>query len=110
MYERGGLNHPPSEAPQSGQPCLRVLPSGEHQPGWLIADASNPHAITIEKLGQSTYRVRNLRWGVDLLPADSPFPAPPAAESQPSASIPPNPSTPASEPHTAAADDHPYGF
>ena len=110
MYERGGLNHPPSDAPVNSQPCLRVLPSGEHQPGWLIADASNPHAITIEKLGQSTYRVRNLRWGVDLLPADSPFPAPPAAESQPSASIPSDPSTPASEPHTAAADDHPYGF
>jgi hypothetical protein len=110
MYERGGLNHPPSDAPVNGQPCLRVLPSGEHQPGWLIADASNPHAITIEKLGQSTYRVRNLRWGADLLPADSPFPAPPAAESQPSASIPSDPPSTASEPHTAAAEDHPYGF
>ena len=110
MYERGGLNHPPFDAPQNGQPCLRVLPSGEHQPGWLIADASNPHAITIEKLGQSTYRIRNLRWGADLLPADSPFSAPPAAESKPSASIPPDPPATASEPHTAATEGFPYGF
>ena len=40
----------------------------------------------------------------------SSLPAPPAAESQPSAPIPPDPSTSASEPRTAAADDHPYGF
>lgn len=109
MYERGGINHTLRETPQDGQPCLRVLPSGEHQPGWLVTDGSNPHAVTIEKLGQPVYRVRNLRWGVDLLPADSPFPAPQTAENQPSASVSPDPPAHASEPPTEAPE-HPYGF
>ena len=112
----GEVSHPGCETPKPGQPCLRVLPSGEHQSGWLVAESDNPHAITVEKLGQSTYRIRNLRWGVDLFPADSPLPAPRTAESPSAVSPPSGATTTALEPLLGASDDpsapdqFPYGF
>ena len=36
------------------------------QPGWLIHDASNTDAITIEKLGSPNIRIRNLRFDLDV--------------------------------------------
>jgi len=38
-----------------------------------VHDGSNPHAVTIAKLGQPNYRIRNLRWEVDVRPCSSPF-------------------------------------
>jgi len=113
---RGEVSHPGCETPKPGEPCIRVLPSGEHQSGWLVSQADNPHAITVEKLGQSTYRVRNLRWGIDVIPSDSPFPAPRTAETPSAVSPPSGATTHALEPLTEPSDepsdpDHfPYGF
>jgi hypothetical protein len=56
-----------------GAPVERLL-DGAWQNGWVIYDASNPHAVTIAKLGQPLYRIRNLRWDVDLRPCEgTPF-------------------------------------
>lgn len=63
----GGLNTPPP-----GTPVERLC-EGQWANGWVVHDASNPHAVTIAKIGQSTYRIRNLRWEVDVRPCSSPF-------------------------------------
>jgi hypothetical protein len=50
------------------------LQGGEWQNGWVVADGSNPDAVTIAKLGQPHYRIKNLRWSVDIRPCQgSPF-------------------------------------
>lgn len=50
------------------------LQNGEWRNGWLVADGSNPDAVTIAKLGQPNYRIKNLRWTVDIRPCQgSPF-------------------------------------
>ena len=68
----GGVKH----TPLPGTPVER-LTDGQWLNGWVVQDASNPHAVTIAKLGQSTYRIRNLRWEVDVrCCAGSPFPTP----------------------------------
>jgi hypothetical protein len=67
----GGLNTPPP-----GTPVERLI-DGQWLNGWVVQDASNPHAVTIAKLGQSTYRIHNLRWEVDVrCCTGSPFPTP----------------------------------
>jgi hypothetical protein len=71
----GGLVTPPV-----GTPVERLIDGAWHN-GWVVHDASNPHAVTIAKLGQSTYRIRNLRWDVDLRPCEgSPFVNPKSEE------------------------------
>jgi len=47
------------------------LQNGEWLNGWVVADGSNPDAITIAKLGQPNYRIKNLRWSVDIRPCQS---------------------------------------
>ena len=54
-------------------PVQRLLPSGDWESGWLIRDADNPHAITIEKLGNPMLLIRNMRWDIDLRAATTPF-------------------------------------
>jgi hypothetical protein len=77
--EQGGCS-PPSV----GTPVERLIDGAWHN-GWVIQDASNPHAVTIAKLGQPTYRIRNLRWEVDLRPCEgSPF-VNPSSEAEPPA-------------------------
>ena len=50
------------------------LQGGVWQNGWVVADGSNPDAVTIAKLGQPHYRIKNLRWSVDIRPCQgSPF-------------------------------------
>jgi len=50
------------------------LQGSEWQNGWVVADGSNPDAVTIAKLGQPHYRIKNLRWSVDIRPCQgSPF-------------------------------------
>jgi hypothetical protein len=56
----GGLNTPPP-----GTPVERLI-DGQWLNGWVVQDASNPNAVTIAKLGQPTYRIRNLRWEMDV--------------------------------------------
>lgn len=77
------------ESPARGTPVERLIDGAWHN-GWVIHDASNPHAVTIAKLGQSAYRVRNLRWEVDLRPCEgSPF-ANPKSEEQEAPSLQPS--------------------
>ena len=75
----GGLNTPPP-----GTPVERLI-DGQWLNGWVVHDGANPHAVTIAKLGQSTYRIRNLRWDVDVrCCTGSPFPTPqPPVNQQP---------------------------
>ncbi len=62
--------------PRDGMPVER-LQGDEWKNGWVVHDGSNPHAVTIAKLGQPLYRIQNLRWEVDLRPcAGSPFAGP----------------------------------
>ena len=50
------------------------LHNGHWRNGWVVADGSNPDAVTIAKLGQPNYRIKNLRWSVDIRPCQgSPF-------------------------------------
>ena len=71
----GGFSPPPV-----GTPVERLIDGAWHN-GWVVHDASNPHAVTIAKLGQSAYRIRNLRWDVDLRPCEgSPFVNPKSEE------------------------------
>ena len=50
------------------------LQNGEWRNGWVVADGSNPDSVTIAKLGQPNYRIKNLRWTVDIRPCQgSPF-------------------------------------
>lgn len=54
-------------------PVQRLMSDNTWQSGWLVRDGSNPHSVTIEKVGNPMYAVRNMRWGIDLKVADSPF-------------------------------------
>ena len=67
---RGGLSPLSKSAPVE-----RLLPSGTWESGWLIRDGMNPHAITIEKIGNPLLLIRNLRWEIDLRAATTAFPA-----------------------------------
>jgi len=80
----GGEEEPWNESPAPGTPVERLI-DGQWLNGWVVQDASNPHAVTIAKLGQSTYRIRNLRWDVDVrCCTGSPFPTPhPPVNQQP---------------------------
>ena len=49
------------------------MADGTWQSGWLIKDATNPHAVAIEKLGNPMYVIRNCRWGIDLRRSDNVF-------------------------------------
>jgi hypothetical protein len=76
----GGFITPAAEGSEQGLcPGMPVerLQGGEWKNGWVVHDGSNPHAVTIAKLGQPLYRIQNLRWEVDLRPcAGSPFAGP----------------------------------
>jgi hypothetical protein len=58
---------------KAAAPVQRLLPDGTWESGWLIRDAANPHAITIEKIGNPMLLIRNMRWEIDLRAAASPF-------------------------------------
>jgi hypothetical protein len=79
-------------------PVERLLPSGAWESGWLIRDAENPHAITIEKLGNPMLLIRNMRWDIDLRAATTPFNHAPAL-------APPEPSGEALEAQERATDE-----
>jgi hypothetical protein len=70
----------PQVGPPAGPPvglAVERLVSGEWRHGWVIHDGSNPHAVTIARIGEPHYRIQNLRWELDLRPApDSPFAQP----------------------------------
>ena len=76
-------NKPPQEGtplnhPCAGLPVERLINAGKPtecwQNGWIIDDASNLHAITISKIGQIHYKIKNMRWPVDIRPCErSPF-------------------------------------
>ena len=44
----------------------RTMYDGSWQRGWFVRDGSNPHAITIERLGNQNLRIKNMRWDVDV--------------------------------------------
>ena len=54
-------------------PVERLMADGTWQSGWLIKDASKPHAVAIEKVGNPMYVIRNCRWGIDLRRSDNLF-------------------------------------
>ena len=58
--------------PDKGTPVERKV-GDEWRNGWIVHDASNPHAITIAKLGNPNIQFKNLRWDIDLRPCLSPF-------------------------------------
>jgi hypothetical protein len=70
------LGHPPggiNPTPSVGTPVERLV-DGEWRNGWVVHNASDLHAVTIAKLGQPHYLIRNLRWEIDLrLCEGSPF-------------------------------------
>jgi DNA-binding PadR family transcriptional regulator len=79
----GREEEPWNKTPAPGTPVER-LTDGQWLNGWVVQDASNPNAVTIAKLGQPTYRIRNLRWEMDVrCCTGSPF-STPQPENQPS--------------------------
>ena len=54
---------------------VELLREAGWQNGWVVQNASNPHAVTVAKTGQSNYLIRNLRWDIDVRPCSSPFPS-----------------------------------
>ena len=58
--------------PDYGTPVERKV-GAEWQKGWIVHDASNPHAITIAKTGNPKIQFKNLRWDIDLRTCSSPF-------------------------------------
>ena len=44
----------------------RTMSDGSWQRGWFVRDGSDPHAITIERLGNPKLRIKNMRWDVDV--------------------------------------------
>tara|TARA_R100000234_G_C4908270_1_gene138708 strand:- start:33 stop:656 length:624 start_codon:yes stop_codon:yes gene_type:complete len=44
----------------------RTMTDGSWQRGWFVRDGSDPHAITIERLGNPNLRIKNMRWGIDV--------------------------------------------
>lgn len=60
------------------QPAKRTTPverliDGQWQNGWLVRDDSDPHRVTIEKLGNPMLTISNQRWDIDIRPCESPF-------------------------------------
>lgn len=82
-YERRGLSPLSPLSPHAGgggfvtlapgTPVERLI-DGSWRNGWVVVDGSDPHAITIAKTGQMSFRIRNLRWEIDLRPSASPYP------------------------------------
>lgn len=63
-----------------GTPVERLGADGQWAGGWLIRDASNPHAVVVERVGNPMLTFSNLRWEVDVRPCDSPWPGQQAEE------------------------------
>ena len=54
-------------------PVERLHADGSWQNGWIVRDGSDPHKITIEKLGNPSLTFSNQRWELDIRPCSSPF-------------------------------------
>jgi hypothetical protein len=103
-FERGGKT-----PPRPASPVQRLLPDGSWESGWLIRDATNPHAITIEKVGNPMLLIRNMRWEMDLRAATSPFNQPQASAPSESGESPPEALTEPAEQLDNSGDPF-YGF
>jgi hypothetical protein len=72
----GGVFHP-----SPGTPVERLIDASWRN-GWVVVDGSDPHSITVAKTGQSNFRIRNLRWEIDVRLATTAYPTH-AADSDP---------------------------
>ena len=55
---------------------MERLKDGNWSNGWVVADASNLHAVKISQLGNPMLTISNMRWDVDVrLCSGSPFAA-----------------------------------
>lgn len=80
VFKLQGGKQPPEVNIPPRTPVERLV-DGVWANGWLVRDASDLHAVTIEKLGQPNYLIRNLRWEIDLrLCEGSPFANPKSEE------------------------------
>ena len=60
----GGVNEPKVSIPI--RTPVQKLTAGVWKNGYLIRDGSNPHAIVVEKIGNSKVTISNLRWNIDV--------------------------------------------
>jgi hypothetical protein len=60
----------PNESPSYLPPKTPVqcLVNNQWVDGWLIRDATNPHNVTVEKLGSPSIVKTSLRWDLDIRP------------------------------------------
>ena len=42
------------------------MTDGSWQRGWFVRDGCDPHAITIERLGNPNLKIKNMRWDIDV--------------------------------------------
>ena len=62
--------------PSPGTPVEILMSNGQWQNSWIVSEASNAHAVKVEKIGSPALTRSNLRWGVDVRPCTgSPFAA-----------------------------------
>jgi predicted transcriptional regulator len=60
----GGVNEPKVSIPI--RTPVQKLTAGVWKNGYLVRDGSNPHAIVVEKIGNSKVTISNLRWNIDV--------------------------------------------
>ena len=60
--------------PTVGSP-VEICRDGIWSNGYVVHDASNPHAITVAKTGNRVFLIRNLRPDLDVRPCSSPYPS-----------------------------------
>ena len=62
VHDPGGH---PFITPTPRTPVERLV-DGKWQNGWVIVDGRDQHKIIVAKLGDPQYRIRNLRWDLDV--------------------------------------------
>jgi len=75
-YNSQGNEQPAKENILSRTPVERLHADGTWQNGWIVRDGSDPHKVTIEKVGNPSLTFSNQRWELDIRPCESPFPQP----------------------------------
>jgi len=57
---------PPKVSIPSLTKVERTMTDGSWQRGWFVRDGCDPHAITIERLGNPNLKIKNMRWDIDV--------------------------------------------
>ena len=55
---------------------VEILKGDTWEGGYIVRDASDPHAITVERVGNPMILIRNLRLDLDLRVTESAFSTP----------------------------------